>query len=207
MIWYTPQFRATFSSEEEMDLFIDQIFAETNQGYINSQIPVSVIGQVQTSSSHKCDFVSLNKTMLQVTAVKHHVKQHPNLTDIDDSSAMLSAFADSMSSSDLLNCADSAALLIEDFSSCGIAFLNTAFSCRAISVTKKSCATGYYRCTSFHGTNSTLYQNYIYFSFGHEIGHNFGSNHNPEQYSSTSGDGYGHLIKVRNCQKKIQQGN
>jgi len=150
MIWYTPQFRATFSSEEEMDLFIDQIFAETNQGYINSQIPV--------------------------TAVKHDVKQHPNLTDIDDSSAMLSAFADSMSTSDLLNCADSAALLIEDFSSCGIAFLNTAFSCRAISVTKKSCATGYY-------------------SFGHEIGHNFGSNHNPEQYSSTSGDGYGHLIK------------
>ena len=41
MIWYTPQFRASFSSEEEMDLFIDCIFCETNQGYINSQIPVT----------------------------------------------------------------------------------------------------------------------------------------------------------------------
>merc|ERR1712179_332401 len=150
MIWYTPQFRATFPSEEEMNLFIDQIFDETNQGYINSEIPVR--------------------------AVEHDVKQHPNLTDISDSSAMLSAFADSMSLSDLLNCADSTALLIEEFSSCGIAYLDRAFSCGAISVTKKSCATGYY-------------------SFGHEIGHNFGAQHNPEEYTSTSGDGYGHLIQ------------
>merc|ERR1712215_596793 len=60
MIWYTPQFRATFPSEEEMNLFIDQIFDETNQGYINSEIPVR--------------------------AVKHDVKQHPNLTDISDCS-------------------------------------------------------------------------------------------------------------------------
>merc|ERR1712025_1229137 len=150
MIWYTPQFRATFSSEEEMNLFIDLIFQETNQGYINSQIPV--------------------------TAVKHDVKQHPNLTDIENSSEMLNAFADSMSLPDLLNCADSTALLIEDFSSCGIAFLDRAFTCGAISVTKKSCATGYY-------------------SFGHEIGHNFGSRHDPAQYSSTDGDGYGHWIQ------------
>ena len=83
--------------------------------------------------------------MLQVRAVKHDVKQHPNLTDISDSSAMLSAFADSMSLSDLLNCADSTALLIEEFSSCGIAYLDRAFSSGSISVTKKSCATGYYR--------------------------------------------------------------
>ena len=33
-------------------------------------------------------------------------------------------------------------------------------------------------------------------SFGHEIGHNFGADHNPEEYSSPSGDGYGHLILV-----------
>ena len=33
-------------------------------------------------------------------------------------------------------------------------------------------------------------------SFGHEIGHNFGATHNPEQFSSTSGEGYGHLILV-----------
>lgn len=150
MIWYTPEFRATFTSEQEMMVFIDLIFAETNQGYINSEIPL--------------------------TAVKHDVKLHPTLNDLNDSSVMLNSFSSSMPLSDLLNCADSTALLIEEFNSCGIAYLDRAFSCGAISVTKKSCATGYY-------------------SFGHEIGHNFGALHNPEQYSSTDGDGYGHLIQ------------
>ena len=41
MIWYTATFRSTFQSEEDMNVYIDLIFAETNQGYINSQIPVS----------------------------------------------------------------------------------------------------------------------------------------------------------------------
>lgn len=150
MIWYTPEFRATFISDEEMMVFIDLIFTETNQGYINSEIPL--------------------------TAVKHDVKLHPTLNDLNDSSVMLDAFSSSMPLSDLLSCADSTALLIEEFNSCGIAYLDRAFSCGAISVTKKSCATGYY-------------------SFGHEIGHNFGAQHNPEQYSSTDGDGYGHLIQ------------
>lgn len=40
MVWYTPQFRGTFSSLEDMMVFIDLIFAETNQGFINSNIPV-----------------------------------------------------------------------------------------------------------------------------------------------------------------------
>ena len=42
MIWYTHEFRATFTSDEEMMVFIDLIFTETNQGYINSEIPVSL---------------------------------------------------------------------------------------------------------------------------------------------------------------------
>ena len=41
MIWYTPQFLALFSSEADMNSFVDLVFAETNQGYINSDIPVS----------------------------------------------------------------------------------------------------------------------------------------------------------------------
>ena len=40
MIWYTPQFFASFASEADMNVFIDLIFEETNQGYINSQMPV-----------------------------------------------------------------------------------------------------------------------------------------------------------------------
>ena len=37
----------------------------------------------------------------------------------------------------------------------------------------------------------------IYDSFGHEIGHNFGATHNPEEFETTTGDGYTHLILVR----------
>ena len=45
-----------------------------------------------------------------------------------------------------------------------------------VSVTKKSCATGYY-------------------SFGHEIGHNFGAHHNPEIVNNNYYyDGHAHLI-------------
>merc|ERR1719312_1387233 len=80
-----------------------------------------------------------------------------------------------MPQNELLNCADSAALLIKDFDNCGIAKFAVTSSCKTFSVTKKSCATGYY-------------------SFGHEIGHNFDANHNPEEYSSPSGYNYGHLI-------------
>ena len=90
MLWYTPQFYALFASDSDMDVFIDLIFEETNQGYINSEIPVRV--------------------------ARHEVKPHPTLSDMADSSDMLSAFYDSLPDHELLNCADSAALLIEDFS-------------------------------------------------------------------------------------------
>ena len=79
-------------------------------------------------------------------AVKHDVKQHPTLTDIRDSKRLLYAFKNSMSKTELLNCADSAVLLVKDTRSCGYGFVNTVFSCNTFSITKKSCATGYFRC-------------------------------------------------------------
>merc|ERR1711892_412366 len=82
--------------------------------------------------------------------------------------------------SDLKNSADTAALLTADLSGCGIAYTGTTGSCWTLSVTKKSCATGYY-------------------SFGHEIGHNFGAKHNVEKYDDISSHpylhGHGYLIK------------
>jgi len=150
MIWYTPQFLASFASEADMGVFIDLIFEETNQGYINSKMPVRVS--------------------------KLGPRQHPTLVDIEDSFKLVDDFEDSLPQSELLNCADAAALLVHEFNNCGIANFKTTSSCRSFSVTKKSCATGYY-------------------SFGHEIGHNFGADHNPEEYSSPSGDGYAHLIQ------------
>ena len=41
MVWYTAQFRNTFQTEEDMNVFVNLVFEETNQGYVNSQIPVS----------------------------------------------------------------------------------------------------------------------------------------------------------------------
>merc|ERR1719315_603057 len=113
MIWYTPQFLALFATESDMNVFIDLIFEETNQGYINSKMPVRVS--------------------------KVGPKQHPTLVDIEDSGDLIDNFSDSLPQHELLNCADSAALLIGDFNNCG-------------------------------------------------------ATHNPEEYGSTSGDGYAHLI-------------
>ena len=140
MIWYTPQFRSTFSSDLDMMTFIDLIFTLTNQGYINSEIPV----RKPTHSQ-----IDLYYFSFKLTVVQHDVKLHPTLNDIQNSSLMLDAFSSSMPLADLLNCADSTALLIEEFSSCGIAYLDTAFSCGAISVTMKDCATGYYRFNQY----------------------------------------------------------
>ena len=41
MFWYTPEFRAAFPAETDMEAFIDLIIVETNQGYVNSQMPVT----------------------------------------------------------------------------------------------------------------------------------------------------------------------
>lgn len=42
MLWYTPEFAATFATEPDMDAFINLVIEETNQGYINSKIPVII---------------------------------------------------------------------------------------------------------------------------------------------------------------------
>ena len=65
--------------------------------------------------------------------------------------------------------ADCVALICQNGQYCGIAYLmtnvSTGFASSAFSVTNYSCATGYY-------------------SFGHELGHNMGSNHDPQNASS-----------------------
>ena len=79
-----------------------------------------------------------------------------------DSASVLHAFR-KMKGSDaaLRNTADAAALVVMNLPSCGSAYLYTYDNGLTFSVTKKSCAVGY-------------------FSFGHEIAHNFGCGHNRE---------------------------
>jgi len=132
MFYYTPEFAAV---TEDIPLFVSQVIAETNQGYINSGIPVRV-------SSH-C-----------IAAATLH--------DNGDAVAMINQFSNYKPIEELRNSADAAALLVKSFNSCGIGKLDSFLSGYTITVTQKSCALGY-------------------FSFGHELGHNFGCMHDALQ--------------------------
>ena len=148
MFYYTPEFAAITA---DIPGYIDQVIAETNQGYENSGIPVRV--------SRFCI-------------------EAATINDIADTSSFLNAFQNMKggSSSALRNTADAAALLAEDFNSCGVAYLAQYSSGHTISIAQKSCALGY-------------------FSFGHELGHNYGAHHNPEvATNSYFSYGHGHLI-------------
>ena len=130
--------------------FINQVIMETNQGYANSLVPLTV-------------------TM--------HCVVLADINDESSASSMLSSFANMKpTAAELRSGADAAAILVNDFSACGIAYLNTISSGFTISATAKACAVGYY-------------------SFGHEVGHNIGLTHDPDTSSnSVYPYGHGHLI-------------
>merc|ERR1712110_903008 len=147
MFYYTQAFE---DNTADIDGFIEQGLAETNQGYINSQIPIR--------ASKLC-------------AEKATVAENSNV---------LSNFAKMKqgSSSKLRNSADAAALLVQDCDYCGMASSFTYNTGNTVSVTKKSCALGYY-------------------SFGHGIAHNLGALHNPEvSNNNIFPEGHGHLIDL-----------
>jgi len=115
MFYYTADFEAITA---DIPGFIDQVLAETNQGYINSKIPLTV-----------------TKFCIEAATIN----------DMEQSSDLLRAFYNMKSSTaELRNTADAAALLAADFSSCGRAFTNTIWSGNTLSITQKSCALGYY---------------------------------------------------------------
>jgi len=117
MIWYTPEFRSTFSSDDDVEAFVDMIFKIHNDGYKNSNMPVR--------------------------AIKLGVKQHPTLDERAGTGYdLFNKFVDSKKHKETLNCADSAALFILTPSVyCGVAFAPRPFSCSlALSITAKPCA-------------------------------------------------------------------
>ncbi len=82
--------------------------------------------------------------------------------------------------------ADVASLIVDNFSACGVGYLDTIGNGYTFSVTKKSCAVGYY-------------------SFGHEVGHNVGAHHNPEVANNKFYQyGHGHLISAGNGNKGVR---
>merc|ERR1719348_907340 len=135
MFYYTPEFAAI---TDDIPMFVSQVIAETNQGYINSRVPLRV---------------------------KSHCIAAASLRDNYDSSAMLNQFSNYKPITELRNSADAAALLVKKFDSCGIGRLNGFMYGYTTTATQKSCALGYY-------------------SFGHELGHNFGAMHDARQSSN-----------------------
>merc|ERR1719450_1849589 len=154
MIYYTPSFAAVTA---DIPGFVDQALAETNQGYANSDIPLTI-------------------TKLCI--------EEATIDDIADTSTFISTFANMKgSTSALRNTADAAYLLAVDFNSCGVGYLATYDSGWTISIAQKSCALGYY-------------------TFAHELGHNFGCHHDAVNADNTYFSyGHGHHIEQGSASK------
>merc|ERR1712179_847163 len=119
----------------DFDGFSDLAVAETNQGYANSNIDVSVY---------------------KLCTEQATIGETYNAGDMYNNFYYMKG-----STSALRGNADAANLMITEFEACGIGALDATRSGNTVTVTMKSCAVGYY-------------------SFGHEIGHNFGCQHDPD---------------------------
>ena len=118
MFYYTPTFA---SITTDIDGFIDQVLAETNQGYINSGVAIEAV--------RLC-------------------AEEATIDDSTDALITLAAFramkGNDPAAANLRNSADAAVLLVGSFDSCGVAYFHTLGSGFTLSVVKKSCALGYY---------------------------------------------------------------
>jgi hypothetical protein len=149
-IYYTAEVEADTA---DLEGFIQLIIAETNQGYINSNIPLRV-------KSHCPE---------KVTSIIESGNMEYLLEDLTNLNNDLAVTRDG---------ADVAALIALYADGCGLAWFDALANGQTFSITKKSCATGYY-------------------SFGHEIGHNIGATHDPYAGSNNVFPyGHGHLIEA-----------
>ena len=129
-VYYTPQFAATTA---DIEGFVDQVIQETNQGYINSNVPLRV---------------------------KLHCTELATISDTYDGRTMISNFRVMKgTTANLRGTADAAALLVNSFNLCGIGYVNTISSGATISVTAKNCAIGTYTFGHELGHNIGLEHN------------------------------------------------
>ena len=129
-MYYTPQFAATTA---DIQGFVEQVIQETNQGYINSKVPLRA---------------------------KLYCTELATLNDTNSSSTMMSQFQTMKGDyATLRGTADAATLLVNYFSACRIGALYAIGSGRTLSVTRKDCALGYYSFGHEVGHNIGLYHN------------------------------------------------
>ena len=114
--YYTEELEADTA---DLDGFLQLVIDETNQGYVNSGIPLRI---------------------------KAHCPQKVDIAESGDASQLLNALTNLNGGNyeTTRDGADAAALIVLNLDYCGVAWLNTISSGKTFSVTAKSCATGYY---------------------------------------------------------------
>ena len=114
--------------------------------------------------------------------VRLHCLVESDIEDGLDATTTLTKFRESQDKTDNVRMsADATILLVKDFSwgsVCGLNYFNTVSSGNTLGTVRKSCALGY-------------------LSFGHEVAHGFGLNHDRRVASYSSTDyAFGYIIKV-----------
>ena len=145
MFYYTPEFEEVTA---DIEGFVDQIIDITNEGFINSEIPVRV-------KAFCIEKASLTDSTGSIQAFRR-MKGSPVAT---------------------LNSADAATLLVRNAPYCGIAWLTPAFRDYSFSVNLKRCVGNYvvghelgHNFGSHHDIYSATNQNRYYsYGYGHHI--------------------------------------
>jgi len=143
--YYTREFAEV---TDDIELYMDQVTAETNQGYINSLIPVRI---------------------------KIHCIEAADMNDMADGRQQIYAFRDLKGNSEALRGgADAAALLVKRFNYCGIGYVDSWRTGNTLTAQTKGCALGYFTLGHELGHNfGCLHDRYS--SSGGRYPYNFGS--------------------------------
>ena len=142
---------AANNATPSMANLINLAVSETNQGYANSAVTITL--------------------QLAGTGLVSYTETGNFSTELSRYRGTSDGYMDSIHTTRNNVAADVAVLIVNGSAACGIGYLNSSAS-TAFSVVARTCATGYY-------------------SFAHEIGHNFGANHDPANASGST-YAYGH---------------